>query len=310
MIAQDIDCPVHLPKEWCSDSYTRLREMCWTINRQARVCYLMKYPGLSIQGFCTMMEVRPVHAFEDNYIWVIGCQGRPEVAIVDPGDAEPVQQYIEQQGLQPVAILITHHHGDHTAGIEDLLSHYNIPVYGPANEKIRGLSHPLQEGAVVELPGCDLRFEVLDTPGHTRGHICYVGEGALFCGDTLFAAGCGRLFEGTAEHMHASLEKIRALPDDTLVYCAHEYTQANLRFARIAEPSNPETMARAEEVSRLRAQGQDTVPSLLGREKATNPFLRSHHPELRQAAEAWAGTPLSGAADVFGVVRRWKDALD
>ena len=257
-----------------------------------------------------MMEVHPVHAFEDNYIWLIGCQGRKEIAIVDPGDADPVLAHIQTEGLQPVAILITHHHGDHTAGIAGLLEHYPMPVYGPANEKIRGLTHPLREGDEVALPDCGLHFQVLDTPGHTRGHICYVGERALFCGDTLFAAGCGRLFEGTAEQMYSSLEKIRALPDDTLVYCAHEYTEANLRFARIAEPDNADTAARANEVAHLRAQGQDTVPSLLGREKATNPFLRSHVNELRRAAEHWSDTRLSHAAEVLGAVRRWKDALD
>ena len=257
-----------------------------------------------------MMEVRTVHAFDDNYIWLIGCQGRPEVAIVDPGDADPVIARLEQEDLKPVAILITHHHGDHTGGIADLLERYPMPVYGPTQERIRQLSHPLKEGDVVELAGCGLRLSVLDTPGHTRGHICYVGEGALFCGDTLFAAGCGRLFEGSAEQMHASLEKIRALPDQTLVYCAHEYTEANLRFACIAEANNPDTLARRDEVAHLRRQGQDTVPSLLSREKLTNPFLRSHIPSLQQAAEAWVGHDLHNPVEVFATVRNWKDALD
>ncbi len=257
-----------------------------------------------------MMEVRSIHAFDDNYIWLLGCQGHPEVAIVDPGDAEPVIERIKQEGLKPVAILITHHHGDHTGGIAELLARYPMPVYGPAKEKIRQLSDPLSEGDVVELPGCGLRLEVLDTPGHTRGHICYLGHGALFCGDTLFAAGCGRLFEGSPEQMHASLEKIRALPDQTLIYCAHEYTEANLRFAAVAEPENAQISARLEEVIHLRQRGQDTVPSLLKREKQTNPFLRSEEASLKQAAAAWSGQALNSPAEVFAVVRRWKDALD
>ena len=257
-----------------------------------------------------MMEVRAVHAFEDNYIWLIGCQGSSRVAIVDPGDADPVIHALEREGLQPIAILITHHHGDHTGGIEDLLARYPMPVYGPATERIPHLSHPLHEGQTVELSDCHLSLHVLDTPGHTRGHICYVGHGALFCGDTLFAAGCGRLFEGSAEQMYTSLEKIRALPDDTLVYCAHEYTEANLGFAHIAEADNAQIKARLDEVRHLRRHGQDTVPSLLGREKQTNPFLRSHIPGLQQAAEAWIGHRLAGPAEVFATVRRWKDALD
>ena len=257
-----------------------------------------------------MIEVRKVHAFDDNYIWLIGCQGSKRVAIVDPGDAEPVIARIEREQLQPEAILITHHHGDHTGGIGDLLARYPMPVYGPANEAIRQLSHPLREGDTVELSDCSLHLQVLDTPGHTRGHICYYGEGALFCGDTLFAAGCGRLFEGSPEQMYQSLEKLRALPDGTLVYCAHEYTEANLRFAHIAEQDNPLVTARLEEVVHLRKQGQDTVPSLLGREKQTNPFLRSHESSLQQAAAGFSGRALNTPAEVFAAVRYWKDSLD
>ena len=257
-----------------------------------------------------MIEVRKVHAFDDNYIWLIGCQGSKRIAIVDPGDADPVIERIERDGLEPEAILITHHHGDHTGGIAELLARYPMPVYGPAGESIRHVSHPLKEGDEIELAECKLSLQVLDTPGHTRGHICYYGEGALFCGDTLFAAGCGRLFEGTPEQMHQSLEKLRALPDSTLVYCAHEYTEANLRFAHIAEPENAQIRDRLDEVIHLRQQGQDTVPSLLGREKQTNPFLRSKETVLQQAAEAFAGRPLGKPAEVFATVRHWKDTLD
>lgn len=257
-----------------------------------------------------MMEVRRVHAFDDNYIWLIGCENNPNVAIVDPGDADPVFAYLEEEKLVPEAILITHHHGDHTGGINDMLARFDIPVYGPANERIPALTHPVGEGDVVTLNACHLAFKVLDTPGHTRGHVCYVGHDALFCGDTLFTAGCGRLFEGNPEQMYASLEKLRALPDNTLVYCAHEYTQANLAFAVVAEPENTATRARLDEVRQLRAQRLDTVPALLELEKETNPFLRSHVQSLVQAAEAFAGHPLGSPAEVFATVRYWKDTLD
>lgn len=257
-----------------------------------------------------MLEVRSIHAFDDNYIWLIGCTDNPKVAIVDPGDADPVIERLEKDGLQPVAILITHHHGDHTGGVKELLQRYNIPVYGPAHERIPTITHNVGEGDTVQLIECGLTFKVLDTPGHTRGHVCYVGHDALFCGDTLFTAGCGRLFEGTAEQMYTSLEKLRSLPDETMVYCAHEYTQANLAFAIVAEPNNLSTRQRQEEVRRLRAVHQDTVPGLLSREKQTNPFLRCHIPELIQAAESFAGHPLQTPVEVFATVRRWKDSLD
>jgi len=257
-----------------------------------------------------MMEVRPVHAFDDNYIWLIGCRGNSHVAIVDPGDEDPVIERIKQDGLKPEAILITHHHGDHTGGVAALVERYGIPVYGPANERIPAITHPLSEGDSVELPACGLHFSVLDTPGHTLGHICYVGEGALFCGDTLFAGGCGRIFEGNPQQMYDSLEKIRALDDNVIVYCAHEYTLANLTFALVAEPDNPETQERMKQVQALRQQGRDTVPSSMAEEKSTNPFLRSHVPSLASAAAAFAGHPLKSPAEVFATVRYWKDTLD
>jgi hydroxyacylglutathione hydrolase len=257
-----------------------------------------------------MMKVHQLTAFDDNYIWLIGCEGLPNVAIVDPGDADPVIEYVQRMGLHPSAILITHHHGDHTGGVAELVERYQIPVYGPATERIPALTQPLHEGDRVQLKACGLNLKVFDTPGHTRGHICYYGHGALFSGDTLFTAGCGRLFEGTPEQMTASLEKLRALPDDTQVYCAHEYTQANLRFAVVAEPQNKETAIRASEVERLRSDGKATVPAPLSLEKATNPFLRSHIPALIIAAENFAGRSLTTPAEVLAVVRHWKDTLD
>jgi hydroxyacylglutathione hydrolase len=257
-----------------------------------------------------MIKVHQLPAFDDNYIWLIGCEGESGVAIVDPGDAEPVLAYLQREGLQADAILITHHHGDHTGGVKELVAHYPVPVYGPANERIPALTHPLREGDRVELAACGLSLEVFDTPGHTRGHICYYGHGALFSGDTLFTAGCGRLFEGTAEQMYQSLEKLRTLPDETLVYCAHEYTQANLGFAVVAEPHNTATASRTLAVEQLRRSGLPTVPAPLSIEKATNPFLRSHIPSLITAAEAFAGQSLTTPAEVLAVVRHWKDTLD
>ncbi|MCW8917689.1 MAG: hydroxyacylglutathione hydrolase [Gammaproteobacteria bacterium] len=257
-----------------------------------------------------MMKVHKIPAFDDNYIWLIGCEGRSGVAIVDPGDAEPVIDYLQREGLQAEAILITHHHGDHTGGVAELVARYPVPVYGPATERIPALTHPLREGDRVKLATCGLTLKVIDTPGHTRGHICYYGHGALFSGDTLFTAGCGRLFEGSAEQMHHSLEKLRALPDETLLYCAHEYTQANLGFAAVAEPDNPDIASRKVSVERLRREGKATVPAPLSLERATNPFLRSHLPVLIAAAERFSGRTLTTPAEVFAVVRQWKDSLD
>jgi hydroxyacylglutathione hydrolase len=257
-----------------------------------------------------MPEVTGIPAFSDNYIWLIGDDSSNQVAIVDPGDAAPVLHYLAQHNLEVAAILITHHHGDHIGGVRQITARYPVPVYGPANEAISSVDHPLREGDIVELPAINATFSVLDVPGHTRGHIAYVGHGLLFCGDTLFSVGCGRLFEGTAEQMYASLEKIRALPDETVVYCAHEYTLANIGFARVVEPHNPQLLQREQECLGLQEQGIPTVPSSLGMEKQTNPFLRSHIADVISAAEEFAGRKLHGPAQVFGTVRHWKDTLD
>jgi hydroxyacylglutathione hydrolase len=255
-----------------------------------------------------MLKIDCVPAFDDNYVWVLHT-APGQVALVDPGDADPVIDHLQTAGLTPEAILITHHHGDHTGGVAELVARWPVPVYGPARKAFGELNRPVREGDDVVLGG-GLRLRVLDTPGHTRDHVCYVGAGALFCGDTLFTGGCGRLFEGTPAQMHASLEKLRALPDDTLVYCAHEYTLANLTFARVAEPDNSATRQRQVDAQTARAASRPTVPSTLGLEKQTNPFLRSHVPALRNAAEAFAGHALADTAEVFGTVRRWKDSLD
>lgn len=262
-----------------------------------------------------MLTAQGIPAFDDNYIWLIhGADGR-HVAIVDPGDARPVISTLEDQQLTPVAILITHHHWDHIGGIDRLLARYSIPVYGPARETIPHLTYPLGARDSVDIPALGARFRVLDVPGHTAGHIAYYtdnpgGNPLLFCGDTLFAGGCGRLFEGTREQMQHSLSQIRALPDNAEVYCAHEYTEANLTFARIAEPDNADLRQRQEEVRQRRALHRPTVPSSLGIEKRTNPFLRYDEPGIIRAAEGFAGSKLNTPAEVFGTVRHWKDTLD
>lgn len=257
-----------------------------------------------------MIQVNLVPAFKDNYIWLIGSADSRQVAIVDPGDATPVLDTLRLRALTPCAVLITHHHRDHVGGVTGLLRHFDFPVYGPAHEPVPALTHPLQEGDSVQLPSLGLSLSVLDVPGHTRGAIAYYNDAGLFCGDTLFTAGCGYLFEGTAPQMYHSLSKLAALPPDTPVYCGHEYTLENLSFARVVEPHNTDISARISATTGLRAQGLPTVPAPLALELCTNPFLRCHIPAVIAAAERYAGRRLASAAEVFGVVRGWKDNLD
>ena len=250
------------------------------------------------------MQAIPVTAFSDNYIWLVPGPDTPRaVAIVDPGDAAPVLDTLARLELLPAAILVTHHHYDHTGGIQALRARFDIPVYGA----IPGSAHRVSEGDTLVLNN-GLSFRVLETPGHTLDHLAYHGEKALFCGDTLFAGGCGRLFEGSAQQMYRSLEKIRRLPGDTLIYCAHEYTLGNLRFAAQVEPGNRALSARLADTLALRRQGLPTVPSTLALEKETNPFLRCHIPAVHQAAERICGRPLATPEAVFAVIRYWKDS--
>jgi len=255
-----------------------------------------------------MLDVSPIPAFDDNYIWLLRDPGGSRAAVVDPGDEEPVLAVLEAEELELGAVLVTHHHYDHVGGVEALRAAYpTARVFGPRDRRIRGLTDPVHEGDEIGIPGLSERFRVLEVPGHTSTHIAYLGAGALFCGDTLFAAGCGRVFDGTFEQLAASLERIAALPPETLCYCAHEYTLANLGFAKWVEPGSSAIAQRAHTALALRESGLPTVPSRLGEELATNPFLRTAVPGVKAAAEAASGRSLTSGAEVFTALRRWKD---
>lgn len=253
------------------------------------------------------MNIKPIRALKDNYIWAIVDDAQHVAIIVDPGDATPVNAFLREQQLTLAGILITHHHWDHCDGITELRSHYSVPIYGPVKEKIVGVTEKVDEGDEINFDY--LALKIVAIPGHTLGHIAYYSPGILFCGDTLFAAGCGRLFEGTAEQMVASLMKIAALPDDTKIYCAHEYTFNNLRFAQLVEPNNKKITERLQQVKTLRDQNLPTLPSLLGIEKETNPFFRCDSAELIANVEKYAGQKISNPVDVFSRLRHWKDTF-
>lgn len=251
------------------------------------------------------MKILPLRAFQDNYIWLL--QNGRFAAAVDPGDETPVLEHLARHGLELRAILLTHHHPDHTGGVAALVERLRVPVFGPASEAIAGVTAPLGDGDLIELPEIGARLRVIGVPGHTRGHLAYYGANALFCGDTLFGCGCGRLFEGTAAQMWASLAKLADLPDETQVYCAHEYTQANIGFALAVEPDNAALKVRARHVARLRSQDRPSVPFTLAEERATNPFLRCREPTVVAAAEHYRGEPSAGPAEVFAALREWKN---
>jgi hydroxyacylglutathione hydrolase len=246
----------------------------------------------------------------DNYVALLHAPAGGGVAIVDPAEAEPVIRHIEANGLSPLAILNTHHHPDHVGGNRELQRTYDLPVYGAAEdrERIPGLTHPMYDGDRIAPAGLNRAGEVWDVPGHTRNHIAFVfaDDGLVFAGDTLFAGGCGRLFEGTPVQMHASLQRLANLPDATRVYCAHEYTLKNLEFAAAVEPQNAAIQERLAEVRQRRAADQPTIPTTIGEEKRTNPFLRVAEPAVQQAA-AQRGAAGEDAAAVFAAIRAWKD---
>lgn len=256
------------------------------------------------------LDVAPIRAFNDNYIWLIRSPTAPSrVAVVDPGDAQPVIDTLKTQNLELAAILVTHHHRDHVGGVSALKEQYGAEVWGPAGEDIPGRTVAVAEGSGVRIKALGLEFQVLDIPGHTRGHVAYYGHGALFCGDTLFSAGCGRLFEGTPAQMTASLAKLKALPPATRVFCGHEYTVNNLKFALAVEPENQAARTYLEHALQLRSSDLPTLPSTLELEAAVNPFLRCDRPAVQDSAGRRTGGTPATAVEVFTVIRQWKDSF-
>ncbi len=250
-----------------------------------------------------MLTVKSIPAFKDNYIWLIQNSDN-HCVVVDPGDATPVLALIEKDNLILDAILITHHHHDHVGGISELKRRFPATnVVGPNDEPIPGITRSVEDGDQVDIFG--ERFMVLKVPGHTLGHIAYVGDEKLFCGDTLFSAGCGRIFEGTPAQMFHSLQKIASLPDETKIYCAHEYTAGNLAFALVAEQDNAHLQHYRDQVNRLRANGQSTLPTTLSNEKLINPFLRCDQPSIKRSVADKAYD--SSDIETFAALRRWKD---
>jgi len=253
------------------------------------------------------MAIHAVPAFKDNYIWILE-DGRNAVA-VDPGEAAPVDAFLGSRDLRLSAILATHHHADHVGGLPDLVRRWKCPTFGPAREVPAGIDRRLTEGDAFEVPGLGIELATLDIPGHTAGHIALFGPDAVFCGDTLFTCGCGRLFEGTAAQMHASLGKLAQLPGSTRVYCGHEYTLANIRFAEAVEAGNKLLAERKARDTARRDRGEATVPSTIEEELNTNPFLRCEEPEVVAAAERRAGRTLAGPVEVFAEIREWKNVF-
>lgn len=259
----------------------------------------------SIGAGMAAFDVACIPAFRDNYIWVL--RHGDKAVVVDPGDAAPVTTYLLQENLKLVAMLITHHHADHQGGVAALLQqHGPVDVFGPAAESITGLTRPLQGGEILSFTAIESEIRVLPVPGHTLGHLAYQAGTRLFCGDTLFGAGCGRLFEGSPAEMANSLALLAAMPEDTEVFCAHEYTEMNLRFARVVEPGNEAVVARQIAAAATRARGESTVPSTMALEKATNPFLRCREPAVVDAARQ-RGCTASDPVAVFTAIRAWRN---
>lgn len=254
-----------------------------------------------------MLTVFAIPAFKDNYLWMI--HDGTNAAIVDPGDAAPVLAALEAHRLSLVAILLTHHHHDHVGGVNALKQAFGVPVFGPRNEGIEGITIAVGQGDAVFIPELQLDLSVLNVPGHTLGHIAYHASKQqwLFCGDTLFAGGCGRLFEGTPAQMSESLARLAALPDETQVYCAHEYTLSNLRFAREMEPGNTKLTARIAKEEAKRSKGLPTIPSTIGEEKETNPFLRVRETAIMKRLADEGRIASEDPIAVFAALREWKN---
>lgn len=251
------------------------------------------------------LDISAIPAFTDNYIWLLTAGGTA-CAVVDPGEAAPVLAALETQGLELRYILLTHHHPDHIGGVGELLEKYPATVFGPDDARIRYPQNICREGDLIDLSDLYAQFRILEVPAHTRTHIAFYGEDALFSGDTLFSIGCGRLFEGSAADMQRAMDKLSALPAATRVYCGHEYTQANCAFALQVEPDNAALRKRAEDVNRLRAAGKITLPAILGDEFAANPFMRTHEESVLTAARKIDPDAMPGSS-AMAIIRAWKD---
>lgn len=254
------------------------------------------------------LTIYPIPTLKDNYVWIIINEPQRSALVVDPGEALPVIHYLKQHQLALHGVLITHHHWDHTNGVSELIQHYPAPVFASVRCNIPNITQQLVDHQSIHL---DLfpPFQVIDIPGHTLDHIAYYASGILFCGDTLFSVGCGRVFEGTAEQLYTSLQKIMALPDDTKIYCAHEYTLNNLHFAQKVEPENLKIDQHMRAVTALRKNNAPSLPSLLKIEKEINPFLRCHIPSVIQSVEQYSGRHLQQIVDIFRELRKWKDVF-
>lgn len=250
-------------------------------------------------------EITPIPAFRDNYIWTIVNKAKKKAIVIDPGDSTPVKNFLESHDLSLSAILITHHHADHTGGVGPLLSN-NIPVYGPCYEEISVVTHKLDSSLQAIIDDYNLYFKIFHVPGHTKGHITYLYQDILFCGDTLFSAGCGRIFEGTAEQMFQSLNKLKSLDKATKIYPAHEYTLANLDFALAVEPDNDYIKSRIDQCENLRNKGIPTLPSTIDIELKTNPFLR-YSSTLVNSVSDMLGIKVKSEFELFKSLRKLKD---
>jgi hydroxyacylglutathione hydrolase len=255
-----------------------------------------------------MLNIQPINAFTDNYIWLIYDDAARQAFVVDPGDAEPVIRALQSLHLELKGVLITHHHFDHVGGLQGLCERFKPVIYGPVNPGIDGITHRMSSGDTVDVMG--MVFTVIEVPGHTLDHIAYFHDGAtptVFCGDTLFAGGCGRMFEGNPPMMLRSLESLAALPLETRVYCAHEYTLANLAFAKAVEPHNQTLLERIGVAKATRARGEPTVPSDIALELATNPFLRCNNGQLKASLHEQGKSEGHSTLETFTAMRAWKD---
>ena len=257
-----------------------------------------------------MLKIIPIPALKDNYIWLVVNHHLRQAIAIDPGDASPVLRFLKKYDLTLVGILATHKHADHTAGITQLLNAYpHIAVYAHPIENILVTTHPIQQDDMIAIDKWPLTFKVIHIPGHTLGHVAFYAKPILFSGDTLFGAGCGRIFEGTAEEMLASLNKLTALPDETLIYCGHEYTLANLNFALQVEPDNKDIRERIKLIEKLRLNNKPSLPSTMGSEKITNPFLRCTQKSIIEKVQIYANRKLPNTVDVFRELREWKNNI-